>query len=89
MNRVVLLLHPIGCQDILDAGKLVKQPVLEAKHGSWPDNGGFGEYAPDYLLTTRLQIHLETHNDATRWKRLSCNRTLVAKNSHSELGSAL
>ena len=54
VNRVVFLLHPVGGQDVLDAGKLVKQPVLETKHGSRPDNGRLGEDAPDYLLTTRL-----------------------------------
>lgn len=89
MNRVVLLLHPVGCQNVLDAGKLMKQPVLEAKHGSRSDNGGLGENAPDYMLTPRLQIQLEKHQDVTCWARLSFNRTLVAKNSDADLGSAL
>lgn len=43
MNGPEAFLHVVGSEKIGDTGELVEKIVLETKHGSRPDDGGFGE----------------------------------------------
>lgn len=44
----------VGCDHVGNSRKGVQQPILETKHRSWSDNGGFGEDISDDFFPTGL-----------------------------------
>lgn len=55
MNGPGALLHIVGSEDVGEAGKLVKEVVLETEHRGRADNGGLGVDVTDNFLTPGLK----------------------------------
>lgn len=77
MNGPVSLLHPVGREEVGDAGQLMEELVLEAKDGCRPDNGGFRVYrSRDFFSPSLYSLDGPNHG-----KRM---HTFVRKNSDAE-----
>lgn len=56
MNRVELLLHVVGSEEIGDTSQLEQEIVLKTKDGRRSDDGGLREEASSDLLRSTLDF---------------------------------
>ena len=58
VNRVELLLHVVGSEEVGDTSQLQKEVVLETEDGGRADNGGLREQAASDLFRSALNSSL-------------------------------